>query len=391
MPRTVCGSCNASLGPLPPTIAAGAAPASAPPPSGPVATIFRRPSNAPGSYPSRDALAAALSTPTAPPARDAVAPVTYTPSAPSPDPSRPAMTYPLPTPPPTAAPPPTVPARSPPPARPIPSPGPSASGGPSSTPPGVDAHGSATRRRSQRRTIVVIAVAVVLVVVLAGVADVLLLRPAATGSTNGPAPVGQALDELAVARAGQTRENATAGGPWTPTALLGLGLATGYNGTPGFLPGCSTVWENSSNLVVPTTPAASPSGEVAGWMMFASGPSHELLSTAVYQTGATILASNTAIFQGSCTPEFTTFGAVPTGVVDSPTVVAAANALGGTSFLSTHSIRSVELLLLGPYWSVEYSTCSYFATSGTGSNFTALFHATTGVSLGAPTTTSGQC
>lgn len=281
--------------------------------------------------------------------------------------------------PPSAGPPPVAPPAAPP------------AGGPPPTAPTTDSYGFAPRRRSRAKTIVVIALVVVLVIVVAGVADVVLFRPAVTGTTNGPAPVGTAFDEVTAARAGEARENSTAGGPWTPTAIFGLGLTTGYNGTPGFISGCSTVWENSSNLLLPSTATSASSGEVAGWLIFASDPSGELLATSVAQVGPTVVASDAAIFKGSCTETFTTLGSIPTGVEDSPTVVAATNAMGGTAFLSTHAVVSVELLLLGAYWSVEYSTCSFFATSGTGTNFTALFDATTGASLGPATTINGDC
>ena len=396
MPRTVCWGCHASLGPLPrPTPPPASAPSTAPAPPLASTTVYRRPANVPGSYPSRDALTAALARPAAPPSPAAAVPVSYAAVAPSPpaSPAPPTLTYPLPSPPPPAAPAsvgsspypaPTAPGVSPP-------SGGTPFGGPATPPPDWGAYALPPKRKSRAKTIVVVVVIVVLVIVLAAVASALVFRPSTTGTSNGPAPQGTPLDETAVARAGEARENTTSGGPWTLTAVYGLGLPGGYNGSAGFIQGCSTVWENSSNLVLPKTPASAASGEVAGWLMFASGPSSELLITDVYQTGAAIVTSNTAIFKGSCTTVFTTLGDVPSPVVDSTTVVASANAMGGTSFLSTHAVQSVQLLLLGAYWTIEYSTCPYFATGGTGTNFTALFDATDGDSLQPASTTTATC
>lgn len=241
--------------------------------------------------------------------------------------------------------------------------------------------------------VLVVVIVVVILAVIGGVVGVVLLRslPHSGTSAFGPAPVGTALDEAAAARAGDARENSTSGGPWSATAIYGLGLSGGYNGSSGFVPGCSTVWENGSNLLVPVTPTSAAAGFVSGWLFFAKNPSSELLITAVYQTGTAITASNVIILQGSCITAFTALGPVPSSIVDSTTVVASTNSMGGSTFLSSHTVQAVSLIVLGDYWSVEYTTCSFFAPSGSGENYTAIFDATTGATLAPGSTVSALC
>jgi len=240
----------------------------------------------------------------------------------------------------------------------------------------------------RKRGVLLAVVAVVVVVVVIAAAWATLARssshwtPAITGK---PMLYSQAITP---AHATQATE---AGSPWTVYAVFGLGMSQSASGGGGLINGCSTVWENSSTFTLPATPSNATGGQVAGWIVLSGDAAGNMLMTFVNDLSGTIVASNAIVFSGSCTSTFKEFGAATTSPVDSSTVVASAGSHGGSNFLSGHSGATTILALLGPYWEVEYTTCSFLYPSGSGTQYVGIFYAGNGTLFDNVGVTSGAC
>ncbi len=185
---------------------------------------------------------------------------------------------------------------------------------------------------------------------------------------------------IGVAELSQSR---TPGGPWTPVAVLGLGVGSSTSGSSAARTlegsGCAPRWSNASSPIVPATPSDAHVGAVSAWFLISSDAYGDLLLTVVTYTSDAPEGAALAIVPGTCASAYAGGGAVPTSVVDSPVVVNRTNHAGGTSFLQNNSVASEELEIQGPYWIVTYSTCPFFATRGHGSEFVATYGAVNGV------------
>jgi hypothetical protein len=241
----------------------------------------------------------------------------------------------------------------------------------------------------RRRGLLVPIIAVVVAIGVVGAVVYELSLRAHSGSA--PNVVGTPIPSSQALGPGETAQSKYGGGPWSLYDAFGYGTSRSVLSTGGPATGCQTTWENTSVFTLPSTPSNATAGEVSGWFLVSGNSGGSILLTLVTDVGGTIQAANAVEVTGSCVATFVYFGKVPSGVVSSTVVATATGPIGGTNFLSAHSGASVLLILLGIYWEVEYTTCSLFAPSGSGENFTALFYATNGTQFGPPTDKTGSC
>lgn len=249
--------------------------------------------------------------------------------------------------------------------------------------PPVAAYPTPTRRSRKRLYAIVagvVAVAVILILVV-------VLHPPVKPSNI----VGTPVPESMVVGPAEKAAALMSGGPWTIDAVLGLGLPSSYSGVGGLITNCSTVWENSSSIELPSTPSSATPGEEAFWLVAMTNASEDALLIDVHDISGVLVASNGVVVHGSCTSSFTVLGAVPSTVIDSTSAAAAADAAGGSTFLHDYPGTTIMLELLGPSWIVLYTTCNLMAPSGTGNVFEAAYWATNGTVLVSPQTTSMNC
>jgi hypothetical protein len=228
----------------------------------------------------------------------------------------------------------------------------------------------------------------VLLVVVAGVAALVLhayLRapPTVWGT---PLAYSQTVGPTSTAQASRS------GGPWSPIAVLGIGSPDSPSGGGGLASGCTTTWSNSSDLVAPATPGNATAGKAATWLVISSDSGGAKLMTLVSETSATVVASNLVEWTGSCLGAFTAGGKIVTAPLDSSVVGASTNTAGGASFASSHTVVTRAFLLTGDLWTVIYTTCDLYASSGgSGSEFVGVFNATSGVSVGTQGAMAAAC
>ena len=277
---------------------------------------------------------------------------------------------------------------------------PSAEPAPSAAPPGSTSPAAAgttghsrspTRPPRSRRVLPVIVVAVV-GIVLSGFRALTLAGPGDPG--NGSAPpyslASQAANKVAAG---------ASGGPWDLVVAAGVHLevatTAAANGTVGS--GCTYTSPEGGppppSVFVPRYEGSFSAGGSPWWgMIYFQPTSHEVLLVEVVNGSAyaTVVAS------GSCTSTFQNYTTIPANVVDSPTAASAAWRGGGSTFLSTHSNESFNVVLAllgggsacvltsGPCWLIEYTPCDPLATSnpvGSQPVFYALVNGATGVLL----------
>ncbi len=228
-------------------------------------------------------------------------------------------------------------------------------------PPFLDRVSSGTEVRAPPRrspwkvigAIVVVAIFIVGVIFIAGVFP----RPNGTTST----PTFSDAQQAANSAAGGYH-----GGGWSGLAAVAFATvqATEFTATQieeviGAVH-CTVTWNPSAPQIirVPATPAGTSTGGASSWFFLYSNSALALLTVVVTNGSAQPLFTATG---GSC-------ALVPaalqplSGVVDSSTAVAAANAKGGTSFLATYpevnrTWAVASPLLVGPTWIVNYSEC----------------------------------
>jgi hypothetical protein len=228
--------------------------------------------------------------------------------------------------------------------------------------------------------VAVIGVGVVAVVVVLA----LLAHGIHLGSPGGGTAAvqyGEPLNYSQIVGPAQSEQAGASGGPWTPDSVLGVQLEQSASGAGGLITGCTTLWENGSVEVAPATPAGATAGAVALWMVASVNSTGAVLLTFVNDLAGTVVASNLIVVEGSCTSTFTEFGAIPSPIVDSSVVATAAAGLGGSSFDSDYAGATQVFEVLGPFWAVLYTTCSFYAQGGNGEEFAATFYATNGTFL----------
>jgi hypothetical protein len=228
----------------------------------------------------------------------------------------------------------------------------------------------------RRRTLWLAIVAIVVVVAVVAAVFALRAHPAAAAVNVVGMPVAyeQALSPATTA-SNEITADKIANGPWSLYGAEGLGLPSSASGAEGLIANCTTVWENQSVVTLPSTPSNASAGEVATWVFFFGNATGAFLLTYVTDVAGALQSSNGVVVKGSCTSDFSVGGVVSSSTVNSVAIVPKANADGGTSFLTNHSRVTTLLLLLGPIWEVDYTTCSFGASSGTGAIFVAAFYA----------------
>ncbi len=239
----------------------------------------------------------------------------------------------------------------------------------------------------------VVAVVVAVLLVLAVVAH------DRTSSSSSQVIFGTPFDYDAFAPAVATADLSAPDGPWTPLVVEGLGVDWSAEGTSsasdlGF-GSCDALWVASGTFVLPGTASGASEGDVALWVMFSSNSAGDnLVSFANDLGGAGVAAFAFAVLPSGCLDGVSEFepGIVNQTVVDSTTVVAKAASNGGSDFLASHSVQTTAIILFKDYWGVEYSTCSFGATSGTGVAFLSDMYATNATAVADSTgTTSMSC
>jgi hypothetical protein len=248
-----------------------------------------------------------------------------------------------------------------------------------------------------------IAVGAVVVVVIVVVAVLAFTLTGGPGTGGGGIPLGTPATYGQTVPIASSEGQLASGSPWTIVAAEGLYLPSGISG-PDFNvfggSGCTYTPAPGSpgTIVLPGTPTNATPGAVATWMFFAKNTAlNTILLIEVSNGVAAPLVTATG---SACVATFTDLGTITaTSAVDSSAVAASLNAGGGTAFLQSHP-GAVELfVLLGssaadagePVWSVSYTTCAFAASSGTGSEITALFNATSGDAFSGPTSQSESC
>jgi hypothetical protein len=256
-----------------------------------------------------------------------------------------------------------------------------------------------TRRKVWVAVIAIAVVAVLLVGILAFTGVFSSSGPGATGPIGTPESYREAI--VPAISAG----NEEAGGPWGIIAAEGFGLPSGITepNVAGFVGnGCAFTPEPGGQgvLVLPGTPTNATPGAVATWIFFAKNASLEaILLIVVSNGGATVMGAVTGSGSG-CTGTFTGLNEINvTGDVDSTAVAAEFDQNGGTGFLGSNAVATESFILIGAssatggnaFWEVEYTTCAFTATGGSGNEEIAGYYASTGESLSGPTNQSTTC
>jgi hypothetical protein len=225
--------------------------------------------------------------------------------------------------------------------------------------------------RSRRRWIPVIVVVVAAAVILAALAasgDFHL------GSSGNPADETYS-QALGVAQSGAS---SAGGGPWTAVAAAALVSATTVSEPATNLTnatgvsGCTFHWIGGtpSHLSVAATPSSAAAGTSAFWEFVLKNVSNSLLVETVAQGSASALVD---LSGGYCATAAGVLQPLTSSVVNSPTVIAAVDSVGGAAFLSAHANASELWGVIGgatfltistePEWFVDYTSCSVTAAA----------------------------
>lgn len=245
---------------------------------------------------------------------------------------------------------------------------------------------AAPRRRGWVLPVVVAAVVAVVIIAALFVTGVVHFGAA---SSN---PVYETFSQAESVAGGSA---GASGGTWyaafgsaisTPTSLLypttNLTALTSLN--------CTFVWPHGepANIPVPATGPTAGVGASAMWEFGFKNASNALLIVIVSDG----VASNLVTITGKLCESYVAYLApFPSGVVNSPAIVATANQAGGSAFLAAHSnasqiwaayggIQLGELGSTSPEWYVEDTTCALPGYSG---EVGAVFNVTIGGTSGA--------
>ncbi len=186
-------------------------------------------------------------------------------------------------------------------------------------------------------------------------------------------------------------------------AVLGIGLNQPLSGQASQLgppggSGCTvTLLSGAQNTItVPAGASGGPSGSLPFWEFIYSGATGMLLVIVINGQGSALATIATG---GSCTPTFSSYSAIPSGVIDSSAAASAAGATtAGAAFLKNNSNANAVFFLFGgaslggfgtgASWLITYSECSFAVGGGTGNQ--PQFEAILNASSGAVTTSSAS-
>ncbi len=244
-------------------------------------------------------------------------------------------------------------------------------------------------RRSRRRWVVVATVAAVVIVVVIIVAAVVLHPAAQSAGTT----YGTPLLYSQVAGPAASEQSTMKDGPWTPVDVLGVSTGASGVSVPDSqgLTGCTSIWTNSSNFIVPATPSGAAAGAVSTWIVASENSTGAVLLTLVSSITHGIVAANVVLMAGSCTSTFEELGTIPGSVIDSSTAVSEADAGGGSSFLAQYlgddrADRDSRPVLDDPLLDMLGPT-----PSGSGNQFEDLLYASNGTTFADLGTTAASC
>ena len=223
--------------------------------------------------------------------------------------------------------------------------------------------------RPRRRWIVPVAAAAVVAIVIVG--TLFATGMLHLGSSTPPAPTDLTFSQAE--SAAQSSSASVAGGPWYPvlgaaivTPVAALEPATNLSAALG-VANCTFLWPNGEpeNIALPATHPSAAIGTSAYWSVSLKNASNGLLVETVAQGVAAPLVK----LGGARCAGFAAFlASFPSGVVDSPSAIKAASAVGGSAFLAEHPNAtelwlavggiSVDGLTSTPDWYLEYSSCA---------------------------------
>jgi hypothetical protein len=249
-------------------------------------------------------------------------------------------------------------------------------------------------RSARRRWILpIVAVAVVAVVLVAALFAAGVLR---FGPANSPPPADQTFSQ-AESQA-QSGANSVPGGPWY--AVFGIAVVTRVavlepvtSLSSDLSPlNCTFAWPNGqpANIALPATSSGAAAGTSAYWAFGLKNQSNTLLLESVSDgTASAVLTAR----GGTCAEGTGYLVSFPSGFVDSPAMVSAVGAAGGTPFLAANPnatqvwVGVAGITIYGftssPVWEVAYTSCSLPPVEGqNGSIFNATVGGTSGVVTG---------
>jgi hypothetical protein len=247
-----------------------------------------------------------------------------------------------------------------------------------------------------RRRTALVAIIVAAALVAAGTTVYLLERPKAASQPSGPLTFGQASSVA------ESAASHYASGDWQPIAgvaaltsaqvLIPLGLLGANASSAAKTANCTLSWvEPPANLTVPAYTGAVSAGVSPDWGVVLTKAGAGLLIVAVIDGSAEPIVA----LGGECATIGVLLGSL-TGTVDSPAIAASAQAQGGSAFLAAHPGALVEMSVLGGFpllgspaeWTVNYTSCSLFASGGTSATLGFTFNADTGAMLAKKNATS---
>jgi hypothetical protein len=258
--------------------------------------------------------------------------------------------------------------------------------------PAASAASSVPRRRRWLLPAVVVAVVLIALIAALFATGVLSLGPASTSAAT--------YETFSQAEStAQSGSGSVPGGPWyaafgaavsIPTAVL---EPTTNLSSVIAMSNCNVSWVHGEpqNIAVPVTPSSAGVGAAAYWTFGLKNITNGLLLEVVSDGVASALLTVTG---GTCEEAVMLLSTFPTGVVDSPAIIQAANQAGGSAFLAAHA-NSTQVwgayggaTYLGfgtsPTWFVEYTTCTVPTSVG---EVGAVFNATLGGTSGEVTMT----
>jgi hypothetical protein len=250
--------------------------------------------------------------------------------------------------------------------------------------------------RRANRVPLYIAAAVVVVVVLI---VLVLLLPAGSNSGSGGA---QSYSQARPAADGAA--SSYQGGGWALILAAGIDSATSetsplnLSATGGANCSFQPAPGLSGDITLPAYTGNRSAGLAPAWEFGYRNGAGAIAIVVELNGHATVLGT---VSGGLCTSIFGLLSAIPSGAIDSPAAAQAVASLA-QSFLGQHPNATAEFTLVGgisflghvvgPEWSVMYSTCTLSpSASGTGTEFNATVNAVSGAVVYSQTTPSIAC
>ena len=245
-------------------------------------------------------------------------------------------------------------------------------------------------RPARRRWLVPVLVTVVAVAVVLAALVATGILPLSHSSNSGP---GATPTFQGAASEAQPSANAQPHGPWSPAAGVGIRLPlaltlptvniTQYLSDLNAAVGCevSLLGSPPTQEVLDGTPGSASPGAAAFWVVMFVNGTGGALGVMVNGGVATPLFSVTG--NSTCREYLDALAPFPAGSPDSPAIVAAVNASGGSTFLSEHPNATevfvgLSAVIIQPTWEVVYTTCSPTVVPGvTGYEYNATVSGTT--------------